>query len=590
MSSSQDELVNPQGEEHLDTTCHVHGSEVESGNNNVENVDVQVDYHSSVVSSTASSQDSTNTHSTVHSYTPHDSNDGSGGGTVHITDSIDASEIFQTFMNGGNQSSQREEKEEVVEEVESEGSQSDEDSLVNEDSEVVAELQIALKKIETSERKLEEMAKLNKENVELRGQMERKMNLLHDEFCAQQKRYDEELTSLREENVQLLKEHDSKDTSIQDLQEKHYEEVTSLLKENEQLVDERCRMETTIRELHSEKKRIDDEMESLQAQNKAAFEREMEMSKELNEVMNSFSQLRKEKLAVDERLERYLGEVVVSKNTDQLVTELQDQRQSLEQIIKQLKADNDSVCDNYKREIKKLEANFSNLQNEKLRCAEELNSQQRNVEELLEDQEKTHQQVTTTLSNVCSRLQHLEKATLQARQLKDSITYSSEDVKEERNQEKESLDIQSLVSLVEARLSEVENEVVLLVSRLLSPALGNDSTSLPPPAPSSSSNDLKISLRNFEPGDIAIFFPTPKGEYLAFNVDAPHHFLSVESKQLIGQDPHFKKLYVLGRIVMKETFTVTGKTTPSGDAHPKGVAKGVQYHALSVASVTQQLN
>jgi hypothetical protein len=140
------------------------------------------------------------------------------------------------------------------------------------------------------------------------------------------------------------------------------------------------------------------------------------------------------------------------------------------------------------------------------------------------------------------------------------------------------------------QLSGLENELIPLVSRLQA-SLSNSEEN-----PSSSStpqenvlDDLKISLRNFAVNDIALFFPTPKGEYLAFNIGAPHHFLSAESKALIGQDQHFKKLYVLGRIVMVETQKVEGATTLAGDAHPNGLAKGMQYHALSVASVADQL-
>ena len=50
----------------------------------------------------------------------------------------------------------------------------------------------------------------------------------------------------------------------------------------------------------------------------------------------------------------------------------------------------------------------------------------------------------------------------------------------------------------------------------------------------SSGDNKKISLTDFKEGDIAIFYPTPRSDYLAFNVNAPHHYLSEESKLLIG--------------------------------------------------------
>lgn len=46
-----------------------------------------------------------------------------------------------------------------------------------------------------------------------------------------------------------------------------------------------------------------------------------------------------------------------------------------------------------------------------------------------------------------------------------------------------------------------------------------------------------------------MFFPTPEGNFLAFNVGCPRHFLSKESQDLVGRDEHFRSYYVLGRII-----------------------------------------
>ncbi|CAM9895912.1 unnamed protein product, partial [Phaeothamnion confervicola] len=57
-----------------------------------------------------------------------------------------------------------------------------------------------------------------------------------------------------------------------------------------------------------------------------------------------------------------------------------------------------------------------------------------------------------------------------------------------------------------------------------------------------------IAFTSFKVGDIAIFFPIDSGDFLAFNVGAPHRYLSDESKALVGKDPHFRPYCVLGRI------------------------------------------
>jgi hypothetical protein len=219
-------------------------------------------------------------------------------------------------------------------------------------------------------------------------------------------------------------------------------------------------------------------------------------------------------------------------------------------------------------------------------------------------------QLVISLRGVYQRIRNLERETRQVRLVEEQrlapggVTASSKGTGSElgagRNmrmleEEEEKGDdvLLGLVSRLGEQLSGLENELIPLVSRMLAPETISDSTNLNPASDLTTSHkggdDLKISLKSFAVNDIALFFPTPKGEYLAFNIGSPHHFLSAESKALIGQDAHFKKLYVLGRIVMTETLRVEGPTTPAGDPHPKGLARGVQYHALSVTSVADQL-
>ena len=54
---------------------------------------------------------------------------------------------------------------------------------------------------------------------------------------------------------------------------------------------------------------------------------------------------------------------------------------------------------------------------------------------------------------------------------------------------------------------------------------------------------------SFSVGDVGMFFPTSEGNFLAFNVGCPGHFLSKECQDLIGRDEHFRPYYVLGRII-----------------------------------------
>lgn len=93
------------------------------------------------------------------------------------------------------------------------------------------------------------------------------------------------------------------------------------------------------------------------------------------------------------------------------------------------------------------------------------------------------------------------------------------------------------------------------------------------------SNDLKICLTTFQNNDIGLFFPTPKGDFLAFHLDSPHHYLSEESKSLIGHHKHFRKQYVLGRIILKEEHVATPSISPYR------LPPGTVYYTCSVTSV-----
>jgi len=97
-----------------------------------------------------------------------------------------------------------------------------------------------------------------------------------------------------------------------------------------------------------------------------------------------------------------------------------------------------------------------------------------------------------------------------------------------------------------------------------------------------------ISFRDFAVGDIALFFPTPHGDYVAFNVGCPHHYLSMESKELIGQDKHFRKHYVLGRIVIiqPDVATCAADAVDRDHRNPYQLGLGTRFHVVSVMAIT----
>ena len=92
--------------------------------------------------------------------------------------------------------------------------------------------------------------------------------------------------------------------------------------------------------------------------------------------------------------------------------------------------------------------------------------------------------------------------------------------------------------------------------------------------------------RDFAVGSLAFFLPTPTrlhANFVAFNVGAPHRYLAPESHALIGKDPHFRKYYVLGRVVHIERRTAEPDNRYS-------VPPGTQIELLSVETISHELS
>lgn len=91
-------------------------------------------------------------------------------------------------------------------------------------------------------------------------------------------------------------------------------------------------------------------------------------------------------------------------------------------------------------------------------------------------------------------------------------------------------------------------------------------------------SNLKISTRDFESGDVMIFFPL-YNNYVAFNISCPHHYLSHDSKSMIGSHPLFKKAFIVGRLVLKETYTA------SSDFNPFNLRDGCEFSIVTVTTL-----
>lgn len=91
-------------------------------------------------------------------------------------------------------------------------------------------------------------------------------------------------------------------------------------------------------------------------------------------------------------------------------------------------------------------------------------------------------------------------------------------------------DLNVTLDLYKEVFTDVSTEI-----RKLKAVAGSAVEAMPLHSPEIDAGSNKITLKNFNEGDIAMFFPTPKGDYVAFNLGSPHHYLSEESKALIGK-------------------------------------------------------
>ena len=147
--------------------------------------------------------------------------------------------------------------------------------------------------------------------------------------------------------------------------------------------------------------------------------------------------------------------------------------------------------------------------------------------------------LVAAITSLRRRLQNLAREARQCRLMEEgggSLQSFPDTSENDTDQSEESMQLGSVETSMEdaeAALSDLENEFIPLISRWLSLATSQHGTG-PLPSPSAAP---KISLSSFEENDLALFFPTPRGDYLAFNAGAPHHYLSAESKALIGMSP-----------------------------------------------------
>ncbi|KAG1691913.1 hypothetical protein DVH05_026073 [Phytophthora capsici] len=86
---------------------------------------------------------------------------------------------------------------------------------------------------------------------------------------------------------------------------------------------------------------------------------------------------------------------------------------------------------------------------------------------------------------------------------------------------------------------------------------------------------LGICYKSFSCGSVALFVPTPFGDYIAFHEGCPHYYLSEESIAASKKDER-NPPYVLGHIVYIEDHETTG------NLNPYCLREGTKYHVVSV--------
>ncbi|CAH0486596.1 unnamed protein product [Peronospora farinosa] len=86
---------------------------------------------------------------------------------------------------------------------------------------------------------------------------------------------------------------------------------------------------------------------------------------------------------------------------------------------------------------------------------------------------------------------------------------------------------------------------------------------------------LGICYKSFSCGSVALFVPTPFGDYIAFHEGCPHYYLSDESIAASKKDDR-NPPYVLGHIIYIEDHETTDKLNPFC------LREGTKYHVVSV--------
>ncbi|EQC30003.1 ULK/ULK protein kinase [Saprolegnia diclina VS20] len=95
---------------------------------------------------------------------------------------------------------------------------------------------------------------------------------------------------------------------------------------------------------------------------------------------------------------------------------------------------------------------------------------------------------------------------------------------------------------------------------------------------------LGICYKSFPLGGVALFVPTPLGDYIAFHEGCPHYYLSQESIEAAKHDDDDRKPnFVLGCLVYIEAFEATT------ERNPYQIRLGSTYHVCMVATLSMSV-
>ncbi|RCI02498.1 oligomeric, coiled-coil, peripheral membrane protein, partial [Rhizopus stolonifer] len=481
-------------------------------------------------------------------------------------------------------------------------------SVIEDDKKLVLENKDLKSKLTTAEEEVVSLEQKNQEQADEISQLKETIKLLEnerDEFESHRKSFLNELKNKdKTADFRIASVEEDFNAKLNDLQYELEEERR--MKKNLE-IEHQSEMKTLQTELEAHTKTL----EEIQAIHRSESEGHTRTIRQLQQDMEKHSQLKEEHTELQRRFDQLCQDMdtAIQQQTRVMVKRAQDDWESKNEELQNIKRDHDSLCQTVRSLLKRFmpqgvdqELNQASLQSYLGGFKEQLEVFEREYDVAKEDLYITMQQLSDLVRDYTNLVEvHNEWKVIASRMAEKLEDFRKNMIFEIVNQLQLPMDEEEL-NILQKKLTPNEddtavwNQILQLTSSINTQKFvlkvhkrvkdnyeqakqyKKEYRSI-----KEKYNRLctsyceKIAFRNFQTGDIALFLPTRNASgkpWAAFNINAPHYFLKSTdnmASQMQSRD------WIVARIVSITEYTANAQHPES---NPYGLADGIKYYFI----------